>query len=174
MPIASNAAEAVTLSRSQNIPLVVAVLSETGFSSERELLDACNFTEVVFLCAPFGSVDASNFGRMYPLPVTPIVYFILPSGKAVFVLKSSFSCSDIHDGIAKALSEMDRSPSPPPVAAPASSSPLHQPAAAPGPMQTLPALYNCNNFTEVSAADAPSLSQRKVSVARSSTRAVLR
>jgi hypothetical protein len=69
MPIASTAADAVALSRSQNIPLVVAVLSESGLSSERDILDACNFDAVVFLCAPFGSVDAMNFGRMYPLPV---------------------------------------------------------------------------------------------------------
>lgn len=146
MPIAANAAEAVTLSKSQNIPLVVAVLSETGSSSERELLDACNFAEVVFLCAPFGSVDALNFGRMFPLPVTPIVYFIVPSGQAVCVLKSSFSCSDIHDGIAKALAAMNRSPSPPPPASP----PLPQPDAA----------------ADAPAAEAAGLAQRKVTTTR--------
>ncbi len=32
----------------------------------------------------------------------------------MFVLKSSFSCSDVHDGIAKALSEMESASSPPP------------------------------------------------------------
>jgi hypothetical protein len=119
MPVATNAADAVALSRSQNLPLVVAILSESGASSERELLESCNFSDVVFLCAQFGSVDASNFSQMFPLPVTPIVYFILPSGKPTGVLKSSFSCSDIHEGISKALAAMNRL-SPPPQ--PASSS----------------------------------------------------
>jgi len=144
MPIASNAADAVTQSRAQNIPLVVAVLSAAGASSERELLDACNFTDVVFLCAEFGSPDAVNFGQMFPLPVTPIVYFILPSGKPVAVLKSSFSCSDVHDGIAKALSAMERSPSPPPPMTAASQGASAAPAG------------------ETTAADGASLAQRKV------------
>jgi hypothetical protein len=99
----------------------VAVLSEAGASSERELLESCNFDEVVFLCAPFGSMDAMNFGQMFPLPVTPIIYFILPSGKAVVVLKSSFSCSDIHDGISRVLAAMPRSSSSPPPELPVSS-----------------------------------------------------
>lgn len=146
MPIAANAAEAVGLSKSQNIPLVVAVLSEGGASSERELLESCNFSEVVFLCAPFGSTDALNFSRMFPLPVTPIVYFILPSGKAVSVLKNSFSCSDVHDSIAATLAAMGQSPSPPPPAPP-SSDPTSDAASAGG----------------APAAEAGSLAQRKES-----------
>ncbi len=62
---------------------------------------------------------------MNPEPVTNT------SGKAVCVLKSSFSCSDIHDGIAKALAAMDRSPSPPPPASsarPLSDSPADAPS----------------------------------------------
>jgi len=146
MPIASNAADAVTQSRAQNIPLVVAVLSAAGASSERQLLHACNFTDVVFLCAEFGSPDAVNFGQMFPLPVTPIVYFILPSGKPVAVLKSSFSCSDVHDGIAKALSAMQRSPSPPPPMTAASQGASAAPAG------------------ETTAADGASLAQRKAAL----------
>ena len=58
----------------------------------------------------------------------------------MFVLKSSFSCSDIHDGIAKALSEMESTPSPPP----------------PVPSQVQ---------SEEPSADTASLAQRKVNCA---------
>jgi hypothetical protein len=145
MPIAANAAEAVAQSKSQNMPLVIAILSESGASSERELLESCDFSDVVFLCTPCGSVDASNFGKMFPLPVTPIVYFILPSGKPVSVLKSSFSCSDIQEGITKALAELNcSSPTPHPTSSPAE---------------------NAGNAasSDASVADATSLAQRKES-----------